>query len=658
MKKINKTVKGGLPPTPKINIEHIMPTIEEGHYPVKKVVGSTVTVEADIFKDGHDLLLAFVEYRIEGAKIWQRNPMYFWDNDRWKGDFKIEVLKNYEFTITAYVDTYSSWKTEVEKKFLAGQKDLESEILEGIALLTQAQKRIPKSYQGKISHFIATIKKLNISNAIPSILKDLDINNLLKEFPDPKWQTCYEKSFTIKACRKAVRFGAWYEMFARSQGVVPGQSSTFQDCIRRLDEIHDLGFDVVYLPPIHPIGFTKRKGKNNSLTAQPGEPGSPYAIGNQWGGHKAIEPGLGTLKDFQEFIDECHKRDMEIALDLALNCSPDHPYVKDHPDWFYKRPDGSIRYAENPPKKYEDIYPLNFYCQDWKNLWNEIKSIILFWAKKGVRIFRVDNPHTKPVPFWKWLIEKVQIQYPDMIFLSEAFTKPKMMKLLAKSGFDQSYTYFTWRNHKEELTEYLTELTQSSMKDYFTGNFFTNTPDILPFALQEGGRPIFKIRFILAATLSSAYGIYSGFELCENAAIPGKEEYLNSEKYEYKLWDWNRQGNIKDYIARVNHIRRTNSAFYEYDNLRFYSADNNRVLFYGKKSSDQKNIVFVIVNLDSYHVQQSYVEMPLQELGLADHAVYRVQDLITGEIYLWKGRRNFVVLDPHKEPAHILKIIG
>jgi len=424
----------------------------------------------------------------------------------------------------------------------------------------------------------------------------------------------------------------------------------------RVDDAKAMGFDVIYFPPIHPIGFTKRKGKNNSVVSEPGDPGVPYAIGSQFGGHKAVEPELGTLADFDWLVSEIRARGMEVALDFAINCSPDHPYVKEHPDWFFHRPDGSIKYAENPPKKYEDVYPLNFYNPQWRALWNEMRDIILFWLEHGVRIFRVDNPHTKPVAFWQWMIAEVHAKDPGVIFLSEAFTRPPMMKALAKVGFTQSYTYFTWRNTKAELTEYLTELTTTEMKYYFRGNFFTNTPDILPYFLQTGGRAAFQIRVVLAATLSTLYGIYSGFELCENVPIPGREEYLNSEKYQFRERDWNAPGNIKDYITRINQIRKGNRALQEYENLRFHTIENDQILFYSKATAALDDIILVMVSLDPYHVQSGFAYVPLDAFGIPDSDPYQVEDLLTGEKFTWQGRRNFILLDPGHRPAHLLRL--
>ena len=469
--------------------------------------------------------------------------------------------------------------------------------------------------------------------------------------------TEHKPALPVYIDRPQARFAAWYEFFPRCAEGKAEAGSTFRDCMPRVEDAAAMGFDVIYFPPIHPIGFTKRKGRNNSTTSEPGEPGSPYAIGSPAGGHKAVEPALGTMKDFEWLVKKIKAAGLEVALDFAINCSPDHPYVKEHPEWFFARPDGTIKYAENPPKRYEDIYPLNFHNENWRELWQEMKSIILFWAAKGVRIFRVDNPHTKPVSFWGWLISRVQAEYPDTIFLSEAFTKPKMMKALGKAGFTQSYSYFTWRNTKAELIEYFTELTQTEMKEYYRANLFPNTPDILPFFLQYNGRPGFMIRAVLSTTLSSVYGIYSGFELCEGAGLPGREEYLDSEKYQYKGRDWNAPGNIKDYITRLNRIRRDNRALHLYDNLRFLPSDNDQILFYMKSTPAGDNIILIAVSIDPQKAQSGFVEVPYDVFGFLERGdAYNVHDLLSGERYEWRGRRNFVALDPHTRPAHIFRL--
>jgi len=489
------------------------------------------------------------------------------------------------------------------------------------------------------------------------VIQNDDFRDLIALYPLKEKKIQYRHTLELIADRKAAEYAAWYEMFPRSQGRKTNKSATFKDCIKRLPDIQSMGFDVIYLPPIHPIGKTNRKGPNNTLETDKDSPGSPWAIGSPEGGHKSVHPELGTLEQFREFVAAAKDKGIEIALDLAYQCSPDHPYVKEHPEWFYRLPDGTIRYAENPPKKYQDIYPLNFYGENREALWEELREIVFFWIRQGVKIFRVDNPHTKPLLFWSWMIRSVQEKYPETIFLAEAFTRPKVMKLLAKAGFTQSYTYFTWRNTKQELREYLEELTQTPMKDYFRGNFFANTPDILHEFLQKGGKAAFKIRLALAATLSSAYGIYSGYELCENTPLrEGSEEYLNSEKYEIKVRDWNREGNIKDYIARINRIRMENPALQEYKNLRFFESRNDSILCYGKWTKALDNLIVAVVNLDPFRTHEDLLTLPIWEFGIEEWQTYQMKDLITGDKYYWKGKQNYVRLDPEVEPVHIFKL--
>ncbi|MEI9986206.1 MAG: alpha-amylase family glycosyl hydrolase [Aliidongia sp.] len=459
---------------------------------------------------------------------------------------------------------------------------------------------------------------------------------------------------TLRVDREAARFSAWYGMFPRSQGSEPEKAATFQDSIRRLPEIRAMGFDVVYLVPIHPIGAVNRKGRNNSVTAEPGEPGSPYAIGSALGGHTAIDPELGTLEDFRSFVRAARDHGMEVALDFAIQCAPDHPWLKEHPNWFKRRPDGTMKYAENPPKKYQDIVNVDFDQTDWPSLWTALLDIVRFWVAEGVKIFRVDNPHTKPVPFWQWLIAEVQRTDPDVLFLAEAFTRPKMMHRLAKVGFSQSYTYFTWRNTKDELTQYLTELTRGEQVEYYRPNFFPNTPDILPLFLQQGGRAGFLIRLVLAATLSPAYGIYNSFELCEAEAVPGKEEYLHSEKYQYKVWDWDRPGHIKAEIAAINRLRQASPALRLFDNLRFHESGHGDVLFYSKIAPDRSDAVLIAVTLDPHHIVRTEIEFPLAELGLLPDAAFETRDAFTGDIRRWTGVRHWILLDPETMPALVL----
>ena len=637
-------------------IENLRPLVDGGRYFVKRVVGDDVVVEADVFKDGHDVVAAALKWRLVGEALWHETPMAHVDNDRWRGVFTVYENRIYEYTVEAWTDTFLGWQHEFSKKFEAGIENLRSETLEGAGLLDDAALRAASPADAARIQELAAAMRLGDNAETNRIAHSGELEVLMATYPDRASATQYAPAPRVIVDRKEARTAAWYEFFPRSAEGIGDRGSTFRDCLPRVEDAMAMGFNVIYFPPIHPIGRTNRKGRNNSVTCEPWEPGVPYAIGSELGGHKAIEPALGTFDDFAWLENEIRSRGMEIALDFAINCSPDHPYVREHPEWFYKRPDGTIKYAENPPKKYEDIYPLNFRCENWRELWEEMKSIILFWADRGVRIFRVDNPHTKPVAFWEWMISGVRAYYPDVIFLSEAFTKPKMMKALAKAGFTQSYTYFTWRNTKAELTEYFTELTQTEMRDYFRGNLFTNTPDILPVHLQEGGRPMFMVRAVLAATLSSVYGIYSGFELCENEALPGREEYLDSEKYQWKERDWDAPGNIKDWITRVNRIRRENRALHFYDNLRFYRTENDAILCYGKMTPSRDNIILVVVNLDPNRLQSSYVHIPLEEFGPMDAEVYQVHDLLSDARYLWHGPRNFVELNPEVQPAHIFRV--
>ncbi len=641
---------------PSVVIENIEPLIDCGRYPVKRIIGEDLVVEADIFKDGHDVVAAVLKWRVVGKRTWRETPMIFVDNDRWRGVCTLYDQAIHEYTVEAWTDTFRSWQQELTKKFEAGISDLRSEALEGAAIVKAGASRARDKADGaRLREFAEQIAN-GAKSEIYAVAQSGELEVLMATYPDRADATQYQPAPRVVVSRLTALFGAWYEFFPRSAEGSADRGSTFRDCLPRVDDAKAMGFDVIYFPPIHPIGHTNRKGRNNAVTCEPGDPGVPWAIGSEAGGHKAVEPSLGTLEDFDWLQKEVSSRRMEIALDFAINCSPDHPYVKEHPDWFYKRPDGTIKYAENPPKKYEDIYPLNFRCENWRELWAEMKSIVLFWAEHGVRIFRVDNPHTKPVAFWEYLIRGVREKYPDTIFLSEAFTRPKMMQALARAGFNQSYTYFTWRNSKQELIEYFTELTQTEMSEYYRPNLWPNTPDILPFALQEGGRPAFMTRVLLAATLSPLYGIYSGYELCENQALPGREEYLDSEKYQIKERDWNAAGNIKDWITRINRIRKQNRALQMYTNLRFYQADNDAVLFYGKMTPARDNIILAVVNLDPFRKQNSFVYAPIEEFGQTESDEYQVHDLLSDARYTWRGRQNYVELDPEIQPAHIFLV--
>jgi starch synthase (maltosyl-transferring) len=638
-------------------IENLRPLIDGGRYPIKRVVGEDLAVQADIFKDGHDVVAAVLKWRVLGETHWHETAMALLDNDRWGGTCCLYENEIYEYTVEAWTDTFRGWRHEFATKFKAGITDLQSEALEGAKLLEKAAQRATNVEDyARLRELVEKIWTADYPE-INHIAQSSELEVLMSTYPDRSQSTQYAPPPRVIVDRVRARTAAWYEFFPRSAEGRADRGSTFRDTLPRIDDARAMGFDVIYFPPIHPIGHTNRKGRNNSVTSEPGEPGVPYATGSEFGGHKAVEPSLGTLDDFLWLEGEVCRRGMEIALDFAINCSPDHPYVREHPEWFYKRPDGTIKFAENPPKKYEDIYPLNFRCQNWRELWEEMMSIILFWAEHGVRTFRVDNPHTKPVAFWEFLISGVRAKFPDVIFLSEAFTKPKMMKTLAKAGFTQSYTYFTWRNSKQELTDYFTELTQTEMKEYFRGNLWPNTPDILPIPLQEGGPPAFRIRAVLAATLSSLYGIYSGFELCENAALPGREEYLDSEKYQWKERDWNAPGNIKPLITRLNRIRKENRALHFYDNLRFYPAENDAILFYGKATVARDNIILIAVNLDPAQLQSCFVHVPLEDFELREDEAYQMHDLLTDARYIWHGRRNYIELNPHLEQAaHVFRL--
>jgi starch synthase (maltosyl-transferring) len=635
-------------------IANVRPELDAGRFPVKRVVGDVFEVSADILREGHEALAAVLKFRAVKDTSWREVPMELADNDRWVGRFPLEENTRYLYTLEAYPAPYVAWAADLRKRFAAGM-DVTSELLEGAALLRGILPRVAGADRGWLGTRLAEIDAAPPARRA-SLLLDDETAALAARYPDRSIATHYDRELEIVVDRAVGRAGAWYEMFPRSQGRVPGQHGTFKDCLNRLPDIAAMGFDVLYLPPIHPIGLSFRKGRNNSATAHPGDPGSPWAIGSAHGGHRAVEPALGSLEGFRTLVRAAREHGLEIALDYALQCSPDHPWVVEHPEWFHRRPDGSIKYAENPPKKYQDIYPINFQCRDRAALWEELKSIVLFWMDQGVRIFRVDNPHTKPIPFWAWLIREIQAVAPDVVFLAEAFTRPKLMQALAKVGFTQSYTYFTWRTFKDELIAYLTELTRTEMAEYYRGNFFVNTPDILPPILQQGGRPAFTMRLLLAATLSPAYGIYSGYELCENAALPGTEEYADSEKYEIKVRDWDAAGHIKAYIARVNRIRRDHPALLESRGLTFYASDDDNILFYGRGTADGAERLWVVVNLDPFEAHDARLELPLAELGLPPDGRVQVHELISDQRQLWRGPSHAIRLDPAQEPGAIWSV--
>lgn len=649
-----RDIGGSIKPN-RIVIESVEPEIDGGRYPAKRVVGDRLVVSADIFRDGHDMCAANLLIRAAGDAVWSSAPMRFHDNDRWVGSAALDRAGRHIYTIEAWTDLYASWRHAISSKHDAGQ-DIAVELIEGRRLLTMAAEAADGESRNILLRALEEFDEHTRPGRQIDCMLAADVAAAMGRWGPRRDIARYDRSLELIVDRPAARFAAWYEMFPRSQGTKPGKSARFSDCIARLDDIRSMGFDVVYLVPIHPIGHTHRKGPNNGLVARPDDPGSPYAIGNEAGGHDAIDPALGTVRDFRRFVAACKERGMEVALDFAVQCSPDHPWVKDHPEWFEFRPDGSIKYAENPPKKYQDIVNLNLTADGPADLWRALRDVILLWVGRGVRIFRVDNPHTKPFPFWSWLIRDVQTAHPDVIFLAEAFTRPKPLRLLAKTGFTQSYTYFTWRNSKWDLTEYFTEMTQGEARDYLRPNLFTNTPDILPGFLQSGGPPAFKIRVALAATLSGVYGIYNGFELCEARAVPHSEEYLNSEKYEYKVWDWDRPGNIKSYIAALNKMRLAHAAFHDWLNLAFLPSDDDHVIFFLKRGPDRHSNVFVAINLDPFAAHRTTLTLPLRQLGLAEFEDIEIRDLMTGNALQWVGARQTVELDP-ADPAFIFEIM-
>ena len=638
----------------RILIENVSPEIDGGRYPAKRVVGDDVVISADLLRDGHDRLAAVLRYRFEDQD-WHEEPFAQIENDRWDARFQPDRAGRWHYTIEAWTDRFASWRADLEKRHEAGQ-DIALELAEGERLVMTAAHHAAPDDAARLREIWNAFDQDDAGQRLQVMLSD-ELQSLMARSDERADKVRYGRELELVVDRKEARFSAWYEMFPRSQGRVKGQSATFDDCIGRLGEVAALGFDVVYLVPIHPIGRVNRKGRDNAVIAMPGDPGSPYAIGSAEGGHRAVHPDLGTLDDFRRFVAAAAALGIDVALDFAIQCAPDHPWVKEHKRWFEWRPDGSIRYAENPPKKYEDIVNVDFYNPDRDGLWAELRDTVLFWVNQGVRIFRVDNPHTKPVPFWEWMIREVKARCPEAIFLSEAFTRPKMMRALAKAGFSQSYTYFTWRDTKPELTEYLTELALGPTADYLRPNLFTNTPDILPVFLQQGGRPAFRIRLVLAATLSPAYGIYNGFELCENRAIPGREEYIHSEKYEYKVWDWDRPGHIKRDIAILNRFRRDNPALHELTNLRFLGCPDPNIIAYAKATSDRRNIVVVAVNLDPHGLHAGEIALPLDEWEIGWDREFAVEEAFTGHSWRWRGGRQWVSLDPQHNPATLLRIL-
>lgn len=634
----------------RVIIENVQPQVDGGLYPAKRTVGERVDVTAAIYGDGHDHIRGEVLYKKQGAKNWIQVELAPTYNDEWQASFYVPEKGNYVFTVQAWIDHFETWYDGFKKKALA-KVNVTVELAEGVLLL----KRLGKNNSSLLS-IARKLEDKNQDTAIAYVLSD-EFARIVHENPLRDNETAYDQEFVVQVEHRKANFSAWYEFFPRSSSLDSGKHGNFNDCVRLLPRIAAMGFDVLYFPPIHPIGKVNRKGKNNNVNSQPGEPGSPWAIGSDEGGHKSILPALGTLEDFKRLVAEARKLGIDIAMDIAFQCAPDHPYVKDHPDWFKQRPDGSIQYAENPPKKYQDIYPFNFESDDWQNLWEELKSVFFYWIEQGVTIFRIDNPHTKPIPFWQWVIAEVQKVHPDIIFLSEAFTRPKIMASLAKVGFTQSYTYFTWRVSKQELMEYMNDLVFGQSRNYFRPNFWPNTPDILPYHLQNQGENVFILRYALAATLSSNYGVYGPpYEFGENSPIEGKEEYYNSEKYEIRHYDWKRTNRLTDIMSLLNKVRKENAALQSTWNLQFCPIENSQIIAYLKATDDLSNIILVVVNLDPNNTQHGYVQLPKTKLRLTEKINVKLHDLVTDEHYTWTQEWNYIHLNPHKMPFHLFKV--
>jgi starch synthase (maltosyl-transferring) len=636
----------------RVTIEDVQPRVDDGRFAIKSTVGEKIAVEADIFADGHDSLSAVVKYRHEKQTAWSESALKFVENDRWNGEFAVAETGKYFYTIEAWINRFRSWQKDLEKRVAAGQV-ISVELLVGAELIESTRTRAPKADAESLGSFANKLRNLQKSsgaNIVPFAL-DKELTRLMEQSADRGLTTVYQPELAVMVEPQLARFGAWYEIFPRSFG-------NFNDCAAQLPRIARMGFDVLYLPPIHPIGKSFRKGRNNNVACEPGEPGSPWAIGSEQGGHKSVNPELGTLGDFKKFVAQARDQKLEVALDIAFQCAPDHPYVKDHPDWFRHRPDGSIQCAENPPKIYQDIVPFNFECESWRDLWKELRSIFEFWMEQGIHIFRVDNPHTKTFAFWEWCIGALKDKNPDLIFLAEAFTRPKVLYRLAKLGFTQSYNYFPWRNTKDELETYFTELTQPPAVDFLRANLWPNTPDILPQFLQTDGQAAFAIRCILAATLGASYGIYGpAFEVCENAPRePGSEEYLNSEKYEIKHWDLAAGRQLEGLLTRLNQIRRENPALQSNRNLRFHHTDNPQLIAYTKTSDDGSDDILCVVNLSPHYTHSGWLDLPLADFHLDTQRSYQMHDLLSEARYLWKGEKNYIELNPARTSAHIFRL--
>jgi starch synthase (maltosyl-transferring) len=643
----------------RVLVEAVSPLVEGGRYFAKRVVGDRIDVSCDLVSDGHDAVVGAVHYRQRAptATAWETETLEPLGNDRFGASFFAGAVGLWEFVVEGWIDAFTSWRRATRKKLEAGQ-DVGSDLLAGALLLRACAARAHDDQPADARALHAAAQALEDASS-PFARRfaasaEAEVVAAAGRHADRSDATRTDPCGVVVDPPRA-RFSSWYEMFPRSAGA-PGQHGTLRDCVRRLPYLAEMGFDVLYLPPIHPIGRAYRKGPNNALDAGPTDVGSPWAIGSAEGGHKAVHPELGTLDDLRALVREARAAGIEVAIDMALQASPDHPYVREHPEWFVHRPDGSIQYAENPPKKYQDVYPFDFGCDAWESLWQELASIFLFWCEQGIRIFRVDNPHTKPLRFWEWCIDRIKAQYPETIFLAEAFTRPKVMYALAKGGFTQSYTYFAWRHSKGEFTEYLQELTRPPVSEFYRPNFWPNTPDILTEELQFGGRNAFVQRLILAATLSSNYGIYGPpFELMEHVARPGAEEYLDNEKYQLRAWDIDRPDSLRDVIALLNRIRRENPALQD-NRITFHPTDNEQLLAFSKRSADAANVVLVVINLDAHHRQSGLVDLDRAAIGLGPDEAFQVHDLLADARYRWDGQRAFVEIDPGILPASIFVV--
>lgn len=640
----------------RVVVQRVRPDIDCGRYPIKRSVDQFVEVSADVFVDGHDAISASVRYRQAGEKKWHDEPMVHAGNDRWEACFKVDETGEWEYTVTGWADRFLTWQRDLKKRRDAGQ-DLTVELQIGLDLIDEASARATKSAGKVLDGWKKRVDQADDAEEAVELMLSVGLAEAMRPFPNPDFVQTYPRVLKVYVDRQKAEFSTWYELFPRScgEGLKHG---TFKDVVKCLPAIEEMGFDVLYLPPIHPIGHVKRKGKNNNPESQEGEVGSPWAIGSKDGGHTAIHPELGTLKDFKSLIKSADEHGIELAMDIAFQCAPDHPWVKEHPQWFKWRPDGTVQYAENPPKKYEDILPIHFETDDWQNLWEALRDVVAYWVDQGVKIFRVDNPHTKPFAFWEWMISEIKQKDPDVLFLSEAFTRPKVMYKLAKAGFTQGYTYFTWRNTKQEITEYIEDLTQTEIGEVFRPNFWPNTPDILPEALQYHGRNNAITRLILAGTLSGNYGMYGpAFELVENQPIkPGKEEYLNSEKYEIKDWDLERPGHIREMVKWVNRIRHDNAALQQTRNLQMLNISNDNMIAYAKATADNENVIVVVVNLDKDQTHHGWMHLPLEDYGIDSDRPYMVHDLLSNDRYTWQGDTNYIELNPNVIPAHIFRV--